>query len=641
MRFDNLGLGNDSPFWDDIGDKPKRLFTLDRLAQLNILVGPNNSGKSLLMRTLIRQPSPSVTFSRSKELEGLRTDREGIIADLTSAVHGSALANTLSPAELPAFPPNSLRASHLAQYRALLTKVKERAKALGSDHDPARVGRGIDLDQVARSIEFWITRASSLLPDEKPFPAVYVPVLRGLRPVGDGNSYAERTIADYFTGADGGRPSHIEVHTGQDLYTSVRKMLLGPLEQRERVREFEDELGRRFFEGAPVAILPREDAVPENTLYLKIGGEKERPVSELGDGLQQLIIITFALRSVQRGLIFIEEPELFLHPGLQRALLNCVLDACRDREHTVFVTTHSNHLLDLAMERERVSIYSVSKRPMLEQANEHEPTFAVEQVALGDKSMLDALGVLESSVFLVNATIWVEGITDRLYLQHYFELYQKHLKNQETTTPEDTASDGPAGRGRTQVASGVPSRRHFELDRHYVFVEYGGSNLPHFSFEEGESAGRIDVEHLCARALVIADCDRGKEERHEARKTALGERYRVLKCREVENLLPPAVVRAVVGDYERRGLEALGDFPACYTEEGLGSIIEGWLRAAEATGYQRARRGKYDEPSGTVTDKVRFCKRALSHLKSYDQMTQEAKDECEAIYRFVKSRNLS
>ncbi len=40
-----------------------------------------------------------------------------------------------------------------------------------------------------------------------------------------------------------------------------------------------------------------------------------------------------------------------------------------------------------------------------------------------DRDLLASLGVKPSSVYLANCTIWVEGITDRLYITKYMEKY--------------------------------------------------------------------------------------------------------------------------------------------------------------------------------------------------------------------------
>ena len=97
-----------------------------------------------------------------------------------------------------------------------------------------------------------------------------------------------------------------------------------------------------------------------------------------------------------------------------------------------------------------------------EETDEQTPTFIVESVESGNSSSLELLGVRNSSVFLVNATIWVEGITDRWYLRKMLDSYMEYLK-------ED---------GFLSLS--------LEEDVHYSFVEYGGNNITHWSFLDNE-----------------------------------------------------------------------------------------------------------------------------------------------------------
>jgi hypothetical protein len=93
----------------------------------------------------------------------------------------------------------------------------------------------------------------------------------------------------------------------------------------------------------------------------------------------------------------------------------------------------------------------------------------------------------------------------------------------------------------------------YKEDRHYAFVEYNGSNLEHFSFEnkefdegqaEGESVRKISVPDLCATAIVIADGDvRGKGDRSTWLEEQLKERFICLPGKEIENLIPEALMK--------------------------------------------------------------------------------------------------
>lgn len=51
--------------------------------------------------------------------------------------------------------------------------------------------------------------------------------------------------------------------------------------------------------------------------------------------------------------IFIDEPELNLHPGMQRLFFEQITlnKDITDKNLTFFITTHSNHLLDLTLQQ--------------------------------------------------------------------------------------------------------------------------------------------------------------------------------------------------------------------------------------------------------------------------------------------------
>ena len=203
--------------------------------------------------------------------------------------------------------------------------------------------------------------------------------------------------------------------------------------------------------------------------------------------------------------------------------------------HQFFVTTHSNHFLDLTLDYEDVSIFRVRKE--LEESEELEviPKFVIENVSNKDKQTLELLGVKNSSVFLSNATIWVEGITDRMYIRSAFNLWQQENKKK--------------------------GKRVFREDAHYSFVEYSGANLSHWDFVEDEEISQISLESIVSHIFLIADNDKDdtatqveprrktkKEARLAAIKKKMGKNFYRLEKREIENLISSKVLREVAQD---------------------------------------------------------------------------------------------
>ena len=346
----------------------------------------------------------------------------------------------------------------------------------------------------------------------------YIPILRGMRPVTEIENkqpYIERAQKDYFSDKEKYNSSNII--TGESLYHELKEHLLGEPEQREIIRKYEEKLSQYFFDNETITLIPKHD---QDVVNIKIGSDKQFPISELGDGLQQVIILTYEafIKKDETHAFFIEEPELHMHAGMVRQLMNFYLN---ETKHYYFFTTHSNHLLDMADESDQVIIQKFVKQPKKNPKDGFD--FKIYRCDR-DRDLLASLGVKPSSVYLANCTIWVEGITDRLYITKYMEKYLAELEKS----------------GSEQYKK----YRRFMPNYHYTFVEYSGSNLTHWSFSD-DYADHLDDKGLSAKAvasemLLIADGDiKNKPERVKALQTEFKkENYFILKCKETENTLP-------------------------------------------------------------------------------------------------------
>ena len=254
--------------------------------------------------------------------------------------------------------------------------------------------------------------------------------------------------------------------TGGKLYQEIKSMLLGNAEQRRLIEEYQNFLHDNFFdEYGSVQLIPNEE---KKTLYVKIGDD-ERPIYDWGDGTQQLIIILFSLfihKDEENKVFFIEEPEMYLHPGILRKFIE-VINSEIFKNHQYFITTHSNVILDTSADvNVEMSIFKFKK--IKNKTSSDGAEFIIEQCNNGDISLLNELGIRNSSVFLSNCSIWVEGITDRLYLKHFLDLYiKKH-----------------------------PEKSKFRENIDFTFIEYGGGNLAHFNFETTDSTESINAKYI-------------------------------------------------------------------------------------------------------------------------------------------------
>ena len=59
--------------------------------------------------------------------------------------------------------------------------------------------------------------------------------------------------------------------------------------------------------------------------------------------------------------IYIEEPDVYLHPGFQRILIETLLNTKGFEDFQYFFTTHSNHFLDMTLDYKEISVYKFTK----------------------------------------------------------------------------------------------------------------------------------------------------------------------------------------------------------------------------------------------------------------------------------------
>ncbi|MEY4354227.1 MAG: hypothetical protein RLZZ609_2468 [Cyanobacteriota bacterium] len=521
------------------------MLRLEGLAPITIFVGANNSGKSRLMRELfIRGGFDCIKLSVTKDGSSCEANPiiEQVVLYALSYPDGSfrngenwLFTESEKPGCLSLAKANEILTDFDSYPRPAYQK-SERHNQIKAELIELGLDGGI---RNTTTIQRW-----------------YVPILRGMRPplIPDQGSsavmqrsedlYELRTKHDYFSRhPQAPQTWDVEqvcrVFTGLSLFADLRRRLLGRTQdERDSVREYEAFLADNFFAGSPVTLVPVEED-GNDVVHIKIADKDDYPIYQLGDGLQSLIICTYPIVTELKpgSLFFLEEPDLGMHPSLQRSFVRVLKDYHQKMGHQFFLTTHSNHLLDLLEDDQLVSIFSFSEK-------ETPDRFRIRRALPRDREVLMQLGVRPSATYLANATIWVEGPSDCAYLRAYMEAFIDYLKTHGSEFGKRLAN-------RLQA---------YKEDRHYAFVEYSGANLVHFNFAEttdssrntGESDKGIATTHvpsLCAQSIVIADGDTAsKGNRVQNMTSILGERFVLLPGKEIENLIPEVLVRLLVKD---------------------------------------------------------------------------------------------
>ena len=612
-------------------------FDMNNLSKINIFIGKNNSGKSRLIRNIFQNRINSVEH----KIYSLTVVKELIIETYTESIRKNHPDSN---------PLHALWGSLSVLQKHLLTIDRYRSNFfdLLTTHNPP-IDQNIDentvkltyakeevqkswsacIDKFNQSKEYLsIIDLLDVLRDQT--PRIYIPMLRGMRDIGAdknpnplsklNNPYSERTKKDYSLSlGSGGR----ELFTGLEVYETLHNKLLGKPKDRKQVKAYEDFLSQNFFNSEEVTLIPY---TTDDCVHIQIGNEEQFPIYQLGDGLQTIIIITFPIfMATKPSLFFIEEPDLAMHPSMQRALIQAMLDK---KEHQYFLTTHSNHFLDMALETDDISIFQVQK-----EIEEGKAKFKITHATTILKSVFEDLGIKNSSVLLANCTIWVEGVTDKLYLKAYMKKYLQLLE----TTNKDLYN----------------KYRKFKEDLHYIFAEYQGSNIVHWDFKNQEKSNDENnpektttrVEALCGNALLISDGDIDNKGTRVADLTQImGERFILLEAKEIENYIPEVILAETTNHlfnkvFKKKKSAKINiniDQTAYFNKNiAIGQYLETFI-----TDHPDSRKF-FEDTSGTIIEKVRFCEIACGFMKSNTewQLTPQLTELCEKIFRHVDVNN--
>lgn len=458
------------------------------------------------------------------------------------------------------------------------------------------------------------------------FYKIYIPSLRSLIPtsiksrVNDDNIdiFAERTILDCFDEHSGinvdvsgyldipGEPKNAII-TGQKFYEYVRNYLLGDLNQRNVIEKYENYLSKTFFNDEKVVLIPK---VKDDVLTVKIGKEKERPIHSLGEGIQSIILITLPLflyldKSTEQNtnvLVFIEEPEVGLHPELQRTLLNTFFNPIFEN-YQFFFTTHSNHFIDTTFKGKGISIYSFDKKVGTE--DDFPAKFTIQNVGFNHFPTMKRLGALPSSVLMNNCIIMVEGTTDKKHYSLYLDLYQEHLESKK------------------------PNFKRFNEGNHYSFLRGGGSE----AIETIKDFKDIEKEKI----FNIMDNDSPEDTADKKRifSEIEYENYYILNVKEVENMISiDSVINTLKKVYNipERSINQDFDEGEYYSNNDFYSFIIEKIFSGKKPDKFPGQKKK-----GKLKDKL--ANNEENFVDNFEDLTDEAKNVAIEIYKFVKKNN--
>lgn len=181
--------------------------------------------------------------------------------------------------------------------------------------------------------------------------------------------------------------------------------------------------------------------------------------SSYPSGWKACAAILHWLRNVQdKSVCLLEEPEVHMHPKLQRRMFELVLQIAEEKTLQLVVSTHSAALINAAASRD-IKILQAQGQKIVE-AN-------ITQV-------LDRLGYQAADLLQANCVIWVEGPSDRMYLNSWLFAKDSSLKE----------------------------------GLHYSIMFYGGGLFSHLTASQTALNDLISLRRLNRNSAILFDSDR-------------------------------------------------------------------------------------------------------------------------------------
>ena len=263
------------------------------------------------------------------------------------------------------------------------------------------------------------------------------------------------------------------------------------------------------------------------------------PILEGSDGIANFLLMIVKIRIREPGsVILIEEPEVSMHPRLQKQFLDYLKYLAEKDKYQFLISTHSPYLLNFAVsdKTEEVAVFRISKD---EDCTQFKP---VKNKGVENWEILTDLGHSPADVLQASCIIWVEGPSDCIYLKHWLTAYDSELKE----------------------------------GLHYSVMFYGGRLLSHLSFDDEEVDEFIDLRKINQNTAILIDSDKKNENGNITRTkhriynefnngSAPGFAW-VTAGREIENyVLPTVMEEAVKSVYPKaKKLASTGQYAHCY-----------------------------------------------------------------------------
>lgn len=185
----------------------------------------------------------------------------------------------------------------------------------------------------------------------------------------------------------------------------------------EKPRAFHERLEQFINAVIPELGEPTTHPTEDGNVEIRFGGYS---LESLGGGVEQVLVLAMILLGeTDQGFLFLEEPESHLHPDAQHRLIEQILAHRGQRQ--IFLTTHSPVFLNgFGAQADVFRVTREDGKARVERSLDRGH----------QRHVLDDLGVRPSSLLQSNCVLWVEGPTEHVLIRHWLSLVDEELREQ-------------------------------------------------------------------------------------------------------------------------------------------------------------------------------------------------------------------
>jgi energy-coupling factor transporter ATP-binding protein EcfA2 len=305
-------------------------LTLDDLGRVNLLVGPNDSGKTSILEAIAIFCHPldlRVWLDATWRREALDPDDPFFLSvewmfPHEPLVDGPFVRGRVSLAAAGRFPVRDLQAFYTPTSRIATKRVPPQEGSVGaSQNGYEQAGARVDLhaivqphptETISRRFDLWEGDTLQLSGQSLALPVRTVtPVSHRVEPIH--KELSEATLAG----------------------------------QKRQILSLLKELDPRILD---VQILSPKGRHP--AIYIDYVSNGLLPMSAFGDGVRRAFLIALVLNSVAGGVLLIDEIESSLHVTALGSLFSWLVKSCEELDVQLFATTHSLEAVDAMIEAE-------------------------------------------------------------------------------------------------------------------------------------------------------------------------------------------------------------------------------------------------------------------------------------------------